>query len=188
MNESVAGAHTGRQNWWAWLAFVWGFAEATLFFIVPDVLITRIALRDLRRALITALCALGGAMIGGTSVWFAARQGAAPQLLDIFAHLPGINRDVIALTGSAIHERGVTSLFAGGVTFQPYKLFAVHAGSQGVPFGLFFIASVAARLGRFVLTATAAWLIGRALPPRTVSYCHAIFWTVLYLTYFIAMR
>ncbi len=36
------------------LAFIWGFAEATVFCIVPDVLLTRFALSDLRRGLFGA--------------------------------------------------------------------------------------------------------------------------------------
>ena len=41
---------------------VWGFAEATLFFIVPDVLLSYVALKNLRAALLTCFIATGGAL------------------------------------------------------------------------------------------------------------------------------
>ncbi len=41
-------------------AAAWGFAEATLFFLAPDVYLTRIALRDWRGALLASLAAAAG--------------------------------------------------------------------------------------------------------------------------------
>ena len=48
------------------LAAIWGAAEATLFFIVPDVFLSWLALSDRRQALIACLYALLGALVGGT--------------------------------------------------------------------------------------------------------------------------
>jgi hypothetical protein len=47
------------------LAAAWGLAEATLFFLVPDILITWVALTSLRRALLSSLWVLAGALAGG---------------------------------------------------------------------------------------------------------------------------
>jgi hypothetical protein len=33
-----------ERSWILWAGFIWGFAEATLFFIVPDVLLTFVVL------------------------------------------------------------------------------------------------------------------------------------------------
>ncbi len=46
-------------------SLIWGFAEATFFFIVPDVLLTLIALKNWRLATRACLWSLGGALIGG---------------------------------------------------------------------------------------------------------------------------
>jgi len=46
-------------------AFLWGLAEATCFFIVPDVLLSFIALRRLRTALLCCGLALAGALLAG---------------------------------------------------------------------------------------------------------------------------
>ncbi|GEM_PF-3959884 len=48
------------------VALAWGFAEATLFFIVPDVWLTLVARERLRTGLIASLYSLAGALAGGT--------------------------------------------------------------------------------------------------------------------------
>ena len=45
------------------LAFAWGLAEATFFFIVPDVLLTRVALRDFHASVIASLWSVAGALV-----------------------------------------------------------------------------------------------------------------------------
>jgi hypothetical protein len=47
------------------IAALWGLAEATLFFIVPDVWLTLITVWSPRKALIACLFALLGALAGG---------------------------------------------------------------------------------------------------------------------------
>ncbi|MEO6568874.1 MAG: hypothetical protein ABIO94_08935 [Opitutaceae bacterium] len=171
-----------------WLAFLWGLAEATVFFIVPDVLITRLALLGaIRRTLLACLCALAGALLGGTILWCAAAHNGAPSLLRLFSHLPGINRDLVAETGQAMYQQGPNALFGQGFLGHPYKLLAVHAGAQHVPLGTFLLISAPARFLRLSLTATLAWVIGRCLKrwkPATLAQCHAFVWLCFYALYF----
>ena len=47
------------------LAIAWGLVEATVFFIVPDVLLTYLALKDPRRATKACIWTLVGALVGG---------------------------------------------------------------------------------------------------------------------------
>lgn len=177
----------------SWIAFIWGLAEATVFFVVPDVFLTRLALRDsLPRALLAGVSALAGALLGGAGLWFAATDHEiATMLLRGFSHLPGINRDLVAAAGLALHEQGLKALLMGGLLGQPYKLFAVHAGVQEIPLGGFMLFSVAARFIRFALTATIAWLVGRGLkhwPKPRVLQLHALVWLCFYTIYFVAVR
>ena len=51
------------------LAFIWGLAEATLFFLVPDILFTYLAINNPRGAVKASLYALLGAMIGAVVVF-----------------------------------------------------------------------------------------------------------------------
>jgi len=173
------------------LAFVWGLAESTVFFIVPDVLLTRLALRDFRRALLASLWAVAGALVGGTVLWFAARHGATQFLLNAFDWIPGISRDFIVRTAQSLDSRGFTALFTGALTGQPYKLYAVHAGAQNFSLAAFLAVSVVARFTRFLLTASLVWLAGRALSQQSEAFrlrLHAYGWFAFYTTYFVVMR
>lgn len=138
---------TGAANG---IACFWGMAEATVFFIVPDVWLTRLAVRNFRRAFVASLWALAGAILGGIVLWAAARHGAAERLLAAFDLLPGISPALIDKSGRAMEERGLFSLATGALAGQPYKLYAVHAGASGVPFVPFLLASLATRLFRFL--------------------------------------
>jgi membrane protein YqaA with SNARE-associated domain len=170
---------------------VWGLAEATVFFVVPDVWLTRLALRDFRQAFVASLWATAGAVIGGVAWWFAARHGAAGMLLALFDHLPGISPALIGKTERALADQGLLSLATGAMAGQPYKLYAVHAGASGVALAPFIAASLAARLARFLLTSAVAWAIGRGLRRRSESFrlrLHAVAWLGFYLCYFAVMR
>jgi membrane protein YqaA with SNARE-associated domain len=173
------------------LAFAWGLAEATVFFIVPDVLLTRLALRDFRRSFLAALWAVAGALVGGVLLWMAARHGAADAWLAFFDRLPGISPEMIRSTGDAIRERGLPALATGALAGQPYKLYAVHAGTLGIPLLPFLVASFAARLGRFLLTSAIVWAIGRALHRQSETLrlrLHLVAWGAFYVFYFSVMR
>jgi membrane protein DedA with SNARE-associated domain len=141
-----------------------------------------------RRTLLAILCALAGALIGGTLLWFAAAHDQAPSLLRFFAHLPGVNRELVAETGQAMYRQGPSALFSGGLLGFPYKLFAVHAGAQGVPLSTFLLISIPARLVRFSITATLAWVAGRCLKRWTSSSLtrlHVFAWLCIYALHFV---
>ena len=56
------------------LAAVWGFSEATLFFIVPDVIVGLIALHHPRKALWAGGAAVAGACVGGALLYAVGSQ------------------------------------------------------------------------------------------------------------------
>lgn len=58
-----------QSKWSIIIAFLWGFAEATAFFIVPDVYLGFVALFNWRRGLLAAFAALLGAMLGGSIMY-----------------------------------------------------------------------------------------------------------------------
>ena len=169
------------------LAFAWGLAEATFFFIVPDVLLTRVALRDFHASVIASLWAVAGALIGGTALWFAARHDATQLLLNAFDWIPGISRELIVRTAQSLNTHGLSALAAGALSGQPYKLFAVHAGAQDLPLLAFLAVSAAARFARFTLTSTVVWLAGRVLRRQSDAFrlnLHAYGWFMFYAVYF----
>jgi hypothetical protein len=78
-----------------WLAAIWGFAEATFFFLVPDVILTWIALRHgWRQAGWASLAACSGALIGGGLMyhWGAVDAQQAYAFLDA---IPAISQPIL---------------------------------------------------------------------------------------------
>src|SRR5436190_22841966 len=94
------------------LALAWGLAEATFFFIVPDVLLTLIACRAVKPALKATVAALAGALAGGTIMYiFGARDAeAARTFLD---HVPAIKPALIITVAGQISESGLVAVLIG---------------------------------------------------------------------------
>ena len=145
-----------------WIAAValWSIAEASLFFVVPDVLITFAAMRfGLRQDLLLCVTAALFATIAGYGMWL---WGARD--LDAARHamlmVPAIGPDLLSRAQHEIASGWPAHLVTGAMTGVPYKLYAVEAGARGINPLLFLPMSFVARLSRFVLTAVAA-AVGR---------------------------
>lgn len=186
--SAITPARTGPNPASLALAFAWGFAEATFFFIVPDVLLTRFALRDLRRGLFGAVAATLGALLGATLLWWLAVRDIGP-VLRFIERLPGIPLSLVTATGQAVQENGASALWQGVLFGQPYKLFVAHAAAQGLGFSTFMLVSAAARLSRFAATTLLAAAAARfiASPSRRVQM-HILIWVAFYTVYFWRMR
>ena len=168
------------------IAGLWGFAEATLFFVVPDVWLTLIAVR---RGLVPALVACGwalvGALAGGLAMyaWGAFDPAAARDVLE---SVPAIDRDMIDGVRSALRDDGAAAIFLGPLQGIPYKIYAVEAPAAGIGVLAFLAVSVPARLLRFVLLAAVAnllsrWLLGRTglrLRTGVLLAAWAVFYTI----------
>ena len=181
-------------------AALWGFAEATVFFLVPDVLLTWIALGDRRtavigrrresfRALGACLAALAGALLGGALLytWGARDPAAARELLD---RVPSISRAMIERVEGEIAERGAVATVLGPLRGTPYKVYAALSGEKGEGLARFLAVSVLARLPRFlVLTLAAAGVSAllRGWSLRRKRLLHAALWGAFYGAYFALM-
>lgn len=172
------------------LAALWGFAEATVFFIVPDVLLTWIALQSYKRAFIACIWVLGGALLGGSVLWFIGSNDPDPARA-VFSSLPGIDKGMIANVTSQVENDGLVALFIGPVIGTPYKLYAVEAGNLGIGLAAFLLVSIPARLMRFAFAVLFAGAIGHVLQKRfqlsVLRGMHVVAWIVFYTWYFHAM-
>ncbi len=167
------------------LALVWGFAEATLLFIVPDVLITWLALRSGRRAWHACLWVLAGALIGGSAMWLWGRNDSAAALRALDA-IPAISAEMCARVAHEIRQDGAVSLLRGPIRGVPYKIYAVQAGAVGMPLWSFLAISVPARLARFIIIAALTVLACRVFSKAPLSARRAIhlgLWTAFYAWY-----
>lgn len=171
-------------------SLIWGLAEAMLFFIVPDVLLSAVALQDRALALRCCLWALGGALLGGIAL-FAASSVAPEAVTGLLLNVPAVSEDMLGRVMADLVDIGPWALFLGPLTGTPYKLYAASAPQIGLGLGLFLLVSVPARLVRFVLVvliadAVSRWLLARwTLTVRRVIL--GVFWTVFYAGFFAMM-
>jgi len=175
------------------LAALWAFAEAIVFFVVPDVLLSRLALRSRRSGFIACLSALAGALVGGAAMWIwgALDPESARRMI---ASLPAIDSALIARVHEQVADRGLVALFLGPLRGVPYKIYAVETASLGHSLAVFLLVSAPARLIRFTLVtaliAGAAAIVRRlreGTTLRTLELVHLVCWVVFYTWYFVVM-
>lgn len=170
-------------------AFAWGFAEATLFFIVPDVLLSFVALkRGAKAGAIASVFAAFGAGAGGALMfaWSSAHAEAARAAV---LAVPAINEPMAQAAAYSVAAHGwFWATLLGPLETTPYKLYAILAPHAGAPLILFAGASVIARLPRFLLVSAGVALIGRWLAPwvgaQRLPWTLAGCWALFYLIYF----
>jgi hypothetical protein len=169
------------------VAAAWGLAEATLFFLVPDVWLTWMALAAPRRALRACAFALAGALAGGLAMfaWAGTDPAVAEAALDA---VPAVSPAMLAEVRAELAARGWLAPFLGPLRGVPYKLYAVESAVLGWSPPAFLLVSVPARLLRFLaVTALAAALAHgplRRLGLPAKRWLHVAAWTAFYAAYF----
>jgi hypothetical protein len=168
----------------------WGLAEATLFFVIPDVLLTWIATRSRRRALWGCAFALVGALAGGSLMyrWSAGDHAAAVAAVD---RVPFVPSTMIARVERDLERHGALAVVTGAWMGRPYKLYAVEAPAAIMSATAFLAATVPARLLRFVAFVLVASAISRRTTPRwgarATTALWAAVWIVNYAVYWTLM-
>jgi len=172
------------------LAVLWGLAEATFFFIVPDVLLSWVALRSFKQAMWACLWALLGALVGGALIWYAGLVNADP-LRVLFTSIPAISEGMLSNVRDQLQNSGLVALFIGPLVGTPYKLYALEAAQLGYGLSIFLLISIPARLMRFVIvtvvSAAASRAMGRLVGMRTLQVLHIGVWVAFYSWYFHVM-
>jgi hypothetical protein len=181
-----------KQNALDVAAFIWGVAEATLFFFVPDVLLSYIGLkRGVKAATRASIIAAIGATFGGVMMflWSAADPAAARAAV---LAVPAISTEMIARAADAMRGDWFGAMMIGPLSSTPYKVYAILAPQVGgttlLPFAL---ASVAARLPRFLIISIGVALIGRGLSrwlsARQLLWVLIGAWLLFYAVFFTLM-
>ncbi len=166
------------------LAAIWGFAEATLFFVVPDVALGYLALRSRKIALAACVWAFAAALLGGGLMyaWGRLSPAAAEAALE---KVPAIDRLMIERVRGELEERGAGAVALGPLRTTPYKIYAVEAGALGISPVAVLLASVPSRLGRFLGTVlVVGWLVRYPLRRWSLNrqrLALGLFWVAIYL-------
>ena len=170
-----------------WAGFAWGFAEATLFFIVPDVLLTLIALFSFPRSARVLACIMLGALAGGTIMFYLGAKDPA-QARQVVLRVPFVSQAMFDKTRQSFLRDGIWALTKGPGNGIPYKVYCVQSGKYSGLL-LFLLVSLLARLERFVLF----WLFAVAMgslfrknilrQPKVAVAVHACIWILGYAWY-----
>ncbi len=164
-------------------AVVWGFAEATLFFLVPDILLSLVALR-------ACLAAVGGALAGGLLMFWWGHTNA-PAALVALDFLPAISPGMLAAVAQSLEQQGYLAMLWGPMSGTPYKIYAVQAGALGLSLPVFLLMTVSARLMRFLAVTLLVAFVARRLlaawSPAAKFLLTLCLWCGFYILYFVAM-
>ncbi|HRE43340.1 MAG TPA: hypothetical protein PKY87_05150 [Terricaulis sp.] len=185
--KAIASALKARADNLA--AFAWGVAEASVFFIVPDVLLSYIGVkRGPRAAGVASLWAACGAALGGVGMYLWAQSDPDAARAFVLA-VPAISLAMAEAAARAMAEQGwFPATLSGPLSRTPYKVYAILAPAADAPLWAFAAASVIARLPRFLLVGAGAALIARFLQPRLgAKAILAIFvtaWLLFYAAFF----
>lgn len=171
----------------SWLSGTWGFAEATLFFILPDVPLSYYALD--KKHNLTRLCCITllGALLGG-GVMYCWGQYNFDTAYHLVESVPAINDELMATVHEQLKSSGVLAVFIGPLQGLPYKTFAVQASAAHISIIEFLLMSIPARLVRFLVIAyVARWIAFNLLRHLQRRHLVAVWggvWLVVYALYF----
>lgn len=185
--RGASAVNLAKRHAWTIAAFTWGVAEGTLFFIVPDVLLSFIGLRrGVRASFAASLSAALGASVGGVMLYlWTAHQPAAAR--DAVLAVPAISDAMAAKAQAAILAQGwFIAALEGPLTSTPYKVFAIFA-PYAIALAPFAIASVLVRLPRFVavslLSAFGGHLLNARIGVGRLTWALGLYWVLFYAVF-----
>jgi membrane protein YqaA with SNARE-associated domain len=194
LNTTYARLYEHANSKWPLLiGFLWGFAEATVFFIVPDVYLGFVALFRWNRGLWAMLVAIVGAMVGGSVMYSLAMRDVSTINL-FLERIPLINAEMISDIANKMQVHGLITMVNGPLRGIPYKIYAVQAGGQALPYLPFLALTVLARLERLLPVTLLAGALGkrfknfieRHTPIVVVMY--VVIWGIIYFLYYLRFR
>lgn len=140
----------------ALIGMVWGLAEGTFFFLIPDIALSFIALKGWKPALAATISVVIGAMIGAIFIHVYLNTSADPaaalvQLKGFWAQLPGYYEKMFDVAREHLSSSGAQGLIKGPNSGIPYRFYVVEAYEQHLPLGSLLLWTPIARLERILL-------------------------------------
>lgn len=173
------------------LAFIWGFSEATFFFIIPDILFSGLAINHVKKAAVTLIYAVFGALIGGTLLYFLPYFIDASLLKKYLISLPFLSEAMVETIDKGMAFQPYQTLFTSGFIGIPYKVYAVFSGLHQLNFFLFLGISLIMRFFRFsttlLITFIGSFLLKRYVSLRIVYVVWLSLVILFYGSYFIIL-
>ncbi len=175
------------------IAFLWGLAEATLFFLVPDIYLGLVALFNWRRGLWATAATVAGAIVGG-AVMYALAANNSEAMIQLLGRIPLINADMVSGVGEQMRTEGLLAMVSGPLQGIPYKIYAVQAGAGRLPLISFLLLTIPARLERILPVAVAGAVVGLVFKKfiqrraTLVVGAYGLMWLGVYVLYYFRFR
>ena len=182
MTPTVASA--GRNA--PLIGFLWGLAESTVFFIVPDVGVAYIALVTPGYWWKAAATSVLGALVGAVLLFLAVQFWLHQEVRHLLTVLPGIHPATLAAARSRISLHGPGALLGAAFSGIPYKVFAAELTLAGTSLPVLLAWTIPSRALRLFPVAAIAGLFGGILRPviarnfRVFTAAYALAWAVFY--------
>lgn len=169
------------------LSSAWGAAEASFFFLVPDIFLSWVAMTAPRRSLAHLGCTLAAAVLAGLAMFTWSAQGGAARAF--VQRVPRVTAPMFDQTDEDLRRHGAWGVAQGPARGIPYKVYAVQAPGQGIGALAFAAVSLPARAWRMALSmggfAVLGWGLRRLGAARWGTPLHLVFWTVTVALYWL---
>ena len=169
------------------LALFWGFAEGTFFFIVPDLIISFVAIFDIKKSLRHIIAVLIGSLLAGTLMYYSAASNFK-EMTSAVLKVPFVTDKMNEQVKKDFEKYGCWALCVGPTSGIPYKLYAINAPKY-ISFSSFAIITIPARIERLILTWFMFSVLGIVLNRRrknktlTGTIIFAVYWIAVYIIY-----
>jgi membrane protein YqaA with SNARE-associated domain len=176
-----------RHGWL--VGFVWGFAESTVFFIVPDVGVAFVAAMAPRNWWKAALASIVGTLVGAVVLFVASQFWLGAHAAHLLLWIPGIHPASLALAITRISDRGAGALLLAAFQGIPYKVYATQLTLAGVSLPVLLLWTIPSRALRLAPVAAAAGVGGRILQGSLRRHfglwvgAYVLFWVGFYAWY-----
>jgi hypothetical protein len=169
----------------------WGFAEAMLFFIVPDVWLGFVALFAPRRMLPTLAAITLGAALGAVGLYLAS-LAFSDVITSIIVALPGIVPSDLEQVRAELADQGAIAFLNGILVAQPVKLYIHASALDGIGLVDVVAFTLLNRTERMLVFGLVMALIGwRARPhiarwPYPAALLYVLAWIIFYAGFLVS--
>lgn len=180
----------GSRGLWKppiWISFGWGLLEATVFFLIPDIVLSWAALAGARCGIKSLVAILAGSLLGG-AVMFQWATFAPEASRAMVERVPFVRASMFEKVQADYASHGLPAMLRGPNSGIPYKVYAVLAPRiGGMP--TFLLLSIPARLERIALSwlgfTIIGWLFRRPINSHKVltTVAFLVFWSGIYAIY-----
>lgn len=161
-----------------WYLGVLTFAEASFFPVPPDVMLAPMVLAKREKAWRYAMIASVTSVVGGAFGYLIGMF--AFELIEPLLHQVGYWEGFLKVK-EWFDLWGFWTIFIAGFTIIPFKLFTIAAGTVGMFFPAFMIASLVGRSARFFLVAGLIHWGGEKMEHKLREYIDVLGWAVILL-------